>query len=106
MNSRYNRERTDLIVLCNYLQRDLFAPIKNGTDVGGVVIATISMFDPDPNVKPMNPAYLVNPGELRAEFEGWDLIWDYEGKPPDKRKRASAEMWPPIALITQINLRN
>jgi tellurite methyltransferase len=82
----------DLIVVCNYLQRDLFAPIKNGTEIGGIVIATVSMFDADPNVKPMNPAYLVNPGELRAEFEGWDLIWDYEGKPPDKRKRAAAEI--------------
>jgi tellurite methyltransferase len=82
----------DLIVLCNYLQRDLFAPIKNGIEMGGVVIAIVSMFDADPNVKPMNPAYLVNPGELRAQFKGWDLIWDYEGKPPDRHKRASAEV--------------
>ena len=86
------REAFDLIVVCNYLQRDLFPSIKAGTRVGGVVIATIPMVDNDPNVKPMNPAYLLNPGELRAEFSGWELIHSFEGKPPDTSHRATADI--------------
>ena len=62
----------DLIVVCNYLQRDLFPSIRAGTRIGGVVIAVISMLDDDPNVSPMNPAYLLHPGELRGEFDGWE----------------------------------
>ena len=82
----------DLIVVCHYLQRDLFPSIKAGTKSGGVVIAVIAMIDDDPEVKPMNPAYLLNPGELRGEFEGWDLLRDFEGKHQGERRRASAEV--------------
>jgi tellurite methyltransferase len=83
----------DLIVVCNYLQRSLFRPIKNGTRIGGVVVAAIAMVDQDPNIKPMNPAYLLNPGELRANFEGWRLLHDFEGKPGgDPNRRAAAEI--------------
>src|SRR5262249_44345425 len=45
----------DLIVVCNYLQRDLFPSIKEGTAASGLVIAVIAMIDNDPAVKPMNP---------------------------------------------------
>jgi tellurite methyltransferase len=82
----------DLIVLCNYLQRDLFPAIREGTRVGGIVIAVIAMVDDDPNVKPMNPAFLVDPGELRKEFEGWELIWYFEGKSGKEPRRATAEL--------------
>ncbi len=85
-------ESYDLIVACNYLQRDLFPSIKNGIAIGGVVIAIIAMIDADPDIKPMNPAYLLKPGELRAEFKEWELIWDSEGKPPGAHTRATAEI--------------
>jgi tellurite methyltransferase len=74
-------ESCDLIVICNYLQRDLFPAIKAGTRLNGIVIAIIAMVDDDPHVKPMNPAFLLNPAELRSQFEGWELIHDFEGKP-------------------------
>jgi tellurite methyltransferase len=83
----------DLIVVCNYLQRDLFASIKEGTRIGGIVIAVIAMVDDDPNVKPMNPAFLLNAGELRANFQGWTVLHDFEGRPPGKQpRRAVAEI--------------
>ena len=83
----------DLIVVCNYLQRDLFPSIRAGTRPGGVVIAVISMVDDDPNIRPMNPAYLLRPGELRAEFDGWEWIHNFEGKPPGaETRRATAEI--------------
>jgi tellurite methyltransferase len=86
-------EAYDLILNCRYLQRDLFPAIKAGARVGGVVIAVIAMVDDDPQIKPMNPAFLLNPGELRAEFEEWELIRDFEGKQAGgAHQRAMAEI--------------
>lgn len=82
----------DLILNCCYLQRDLFPAIKAGARVGGVVIAVIAMVDDDPRIKPMNPAFLLKPGELRAEFEGWELMRDFEGKRAGDARRAMAEI--------------
>lgn len=83
----------DLILNCCYLQRDLFPAIKAGARVGGIVIAVIAMVDDDPQIKPMNPAFLLRPGELRAEFEGWELMRDFEGKlAGDEHRRAMAEI--------------
>jgi SAM-dependent methyltransferase len=84
-------ESCDLVIVCNYLQRDLFPAIRAGTRPGGIVIAIIAMIDDDPNVKPMNPAFLLHSGELRAQFDGWELLHDFEGRPagdPPRRKTA------------------
>ena len=81
-------ESSDLIVVCNYLQRDLFPSIRAGTRLGGLVIAIIAMVDVDPRVRPMNPEYLLNPGDLRAEFPGWRMLHDFEGKPAEIRPAA------------------
>ena len=81
----------DLIVVCNYLQRDLFPVIKKGVCVGGVVIAIIAISDDDLNIRPMNPDYLLNAGELRTEFREWELLWDFEGK-PGTAQRATAQI--------------
>jgi SAM-dependent methyltransferase len=83
----------DLIVVVNYLQRDLFFPVRKGVCQGGAVIAVVATLDDDPGVRPMNPAYLLSPGELRAQFKGWKLIHDFEGKPAgDPSRRATAEI--------------
>jgi tellurite methyltransferase len=83
----------DLIVNCCYLQRDLFPAIKAGVRIGGVVIAVIAMMDDNLNLKPMNPAFLLQPGELRSEFERWKLLHDFEGKPEEKSdQRMMAEI--------------
>ena len=84
-------ESYDLIVVCNYLQRDLFPSVREGVRVGGIVIAVIAMVDDDPQLRPMNPAYLLRPGDLRAEFGGWDVIHDFEGKAADG-SRATAQI--------------
>lgn len=83
----------DLIVNCCYLQRDLIPAIKAGVRIGGVVIAVIAMMDDNLNLKPMNPAFLLQPGELRSEFESWKLLHDFEGRPEEKSdRRATAEI--------------
>ena len=81
----------DLIVVTHYLQRNLFPAIRSGVCLGGVVLAVIPMVDDDPNVKPMNSAFLLQPGELRSQFDGWEFLHDFEGK-GEKKGRAMAEV--------------
>jgi SAM-dependent methyltransferase len=83
----------DLIIVCNYLQRDLFPAIRAGVRPGGAVICVIAMTDDDPNVKPMNPRYMLGAGELRGEFSRWKILHDFEGKPSGAApRRATAEI--------------
>jgi tellurite methyltransferase len=86
-------ETYDLICDFYYLERSLFPAIREGARPGGRVIAAIHMDDPSPGVPPMNPAYLLDPGELRTEFAGWKIIHYQEGVPSDSaHRRKSAEI--------------
>jgi SAM-dependent methyltransferase len=83
----------DLICDFYYLERSLFPAIREGTRPGGRVIAAIHMDDPSPGVPPMNPAFLLDSGELRNEFAGWEIIHYQEGVPSDSaHHRKSAEI--------------
>ena len=87
------REAYDLIGVFYYLQRSLFPQIRAGVSRGGIVVAAIHMVDESPGVKPMNPEFLLQPGELRAEFRGWEILHDYEGTPTEEgHRRRSAEI--------------
>lgn len=66
----------DLVCNARYLQRSLFAQIRRALKPGGVFAATIAVADSDPTVKPMNPAFLIEPGELAREFHGFDILLD------------------------------
>jgi SAM-dependent methyltransferase len=86
-------EGYDLIGDFYYLQRSLFPLIRMGVRPGGIVVAAIHMVDEAPDVKPMNPAFLLKPGDLRAEFETWEILHDYEGTPTEEgHRRRSAEI--------------
>lgn len=86
-------EAYDLIIVFYYLQRNLFSQIRAGVGAGGHVVAAIHMVDEAPDVKPMNPEFLLEPGELRAEFRGWEILHDYEGTPTEGgHRRRSAEI--------------
>jgi tellurite methyltransferase len=86
-------ETYDLVGVFYYLQRDLFSKIRAGVKPGGLVIAAIHMVDDAPDVQPMNPAFLLQPNELRAEFQDWEILHDYEGAPTeDGHKRRTAEI--------------
>ena len=79
----------DLILVCYYLQRDLFEPVKRGVKPGGVVIAIVHMFEPGHE----QSRFSVQPRELAKYFEGWEILHYYEGKPRDpEHKRAVAEI--------------
>ena len=83
----------DLIVMTNYLQRDLFAALKPAVRVNGLFVAVIAMIDDGPQIKPMNPAFLLAPSELASYFADWELVHSREGKLADKpQRRAMAEI--------------
>lgn len=68
----------DLICVFYYLQRDLFPQLRAGLRACGKLIAAIHMIDEAPEIKPMNPNFLLQPGELRALFSDWQIEHYYE----------------------------
>jgi SAM-dependent methyltransferase len=66
-------ETYDLVCIFYYLQRDLFPEIRAGVKPGGTVVAAIHLNDGKPAARPGNPAFLLEPGELREFFRGWEI---------------------------------
>ncbi len=59
----------DLICDFFYLQRELFGAIREGVRPGGMVAAEIHLRDDQPR------RFVLEPGELRREFEGWKILY-------------------------------
>jgi|SRR5579872_630187 len=79
----------DLIVVCYYLQRDLFELIKRGVKPGGVALVIVHVFEPGHE----QSRFSLHPGEMAKYFEGWEILHYREGKPNDpEHKRAVAEI--------------
>jgi len=77
----------DLIVVCLYLQRDLFEPVKRGIKPGGVALVIVHLIEPRHELS----RFSVQPGELAKCFDGWEILHYYEGKSTDHH-RAVAEI--------------
>jgi len=45
--------------------------------------------DDAPGARPRNPAFLVQSGELRREFEEWKILYYSEGPEPGHARRAA-----------------
>ncbi len=69
----------DLIVIAYYLQRDLIAKVKTAVRPGGVVVAIAHIPEPGEPWTDKRAA----PGELRGFFDGWQILWDFEGPSRD-----------------------
>jgi SAM-dependent methyltransferase len=74
----------DLIAMCYYLQRDLFAPAKRGVvpggiAPGGIVLAIVHIPGPGEGLTPFRLA----PGELATYFDGFEILHSFEGPPRD-----------------------
>ena len=89
-------EAYDLIAVFYYLQRDLWPQIRAGVRPGGVVVAAIHLIDESPDARPMNPAFLLQPEELRAEFRDWEITHYHETQlqddDPGEHHRRTAEI--------------
>lgn len=81
--------RWDLILMCYYLQRNLFKEAKRGVKPGGVLISIVHITEAGEEASP----HRLLPGQLEQYFSGWDLLHRYEGKPNDSaHHRAVAEV--------------
>jgi SAM-dependent methyltransferase len=74
----------DLICDFYYLQRDLFPAIREGVRPGGVFAGAVHLFDPG-----HNPAFSLRPGEFRAEFDGWKILYYSEGAEAGRERRSA-----------------
>jgi SAM-dependent methyltransferase len=92
---RIEPDAFDLICDLHYLQRDLFPAIRRGIRPGGLFVASIHLALPQPDKRPMNPAFLLRPGELKEYFKDWRMEHYFEGRREDGSgcfKRAAAEI--------------
>ncbi|HXB71435.1 MAG TPA: methyltransferase domain-containing protein [Candidatus Acidoferrales bacterium] len=80
----------DLICDFLYLQRDLFPSIRDGVRPGGMFAGAILLFDESRLFDQSQPSAIsMRPGELRAEFHGWKILFYSEGAEPNHTRRAA-----------------
>lgn len=83
----------DLVLMFFYMQRDLFPRIRGWLRPGGLFIAAIHTVDDRPGIHPMNPSFLLEPGELEGAFSGFEILSSREGDPRDGlHRRRTAEL--------------
>ena len=76
-------ERFDLLVCTNYLQRTIWATLRDAIRPGGFVIyETFTVAQREHGTGPRSPDFLLHPGELRGVFDGWDVWHDEEPREP------------------------
>lgn len=81
--------RWDLILICYYLQRNLFEPAKRGVAPGGILISIVHVNEPGEGDGP----FRLRPGQHEKYFEGWEILYRYEGTAKDSaHRRAVAEI--------------
>jgi SAM-dependent methyltransferase len=85
------RERFELIVVTRYLQRDLFASLRDALAPAGVVIyETFTVAQRRHGRGPTSADHLLMPGELREEFSGFEVLFYEEVTEPDAYARLCA----------------
>jgi len=85
------RGRFDLVVVCRYLQRDLFPDLRAALAPGGEVIyETFTTNQRALGRPPRSPDHLLEPGELRTLFDDFDLRFYEEVLAPDAVARLVA----------------
>lgn len=82
----------DVVIVTRYLQRDLFPSIKASVRTGGcVVYETFTTAQRRLGTGPKSPDHLLQPGELRSAFEGWDVLFYDEVDSPEAVARLVAQ---------------
>ena len=75
----------DLIVCFNYLHRPLIQDIRSGLVPGGVVVYQTFTREQPQFGRPHNPDYLLEPGELKEAFAGYEVLRYRERIGPARR---------------------
>jgi SAM-dependent methyltransferase len=79
------------IVVTRYLQRDLFEPIRQAVTPGGIVIyETFTIHQRALGAGPRSPDHLLEPGELRGRFDGFNVVMYEEVRAPEAVARIVA----------------
>jgi len=73
------RDRYDLVVNVRYLQRSLFGALKAAVRAGGLVLFETFIRNQQQLGHPRNPAFLLERGELAAQFGDFDVVFYEEG---------------------------
>lgn len=85
------RGRFDLVVVSRFLQRDLFPDLRSAVAPGGVMIyETFTTRQRALGRPPTSPDHLLEPGELRRRFDGFDVVCYEEVMAPDAVARIVA----------------
>ena len=71
--------RYELVVSTRYLQRSLFASLRSAVRPGGIIVFETFIHEQARVGHPKNPAFLLEPGELRAQFSDFTRLVDEEG---------------------------
>jgi tellurite methyltransferase len=83
--------RFDLVVVTRYLQRDLFPALRACVKPGGVVLyETFTTAQRTLGNGPRSPEHLLEAGELRRQFEGFELLCDEEVSAAEAVARVAA----------------
>lgn len=81
----------DLVVVARYLQRDLFPDLRATVRPGGVVLyETFTTAQRALGFGPKSPEHLLEPGELRERFRGFDVLFYEEILRPEAVARIVA----------------
>jgi len=85
------RERFELVVVSRYLQRDLFPSLSDALTPGGVVLfETFTEAQRGRGRGPTSPDHLLAPGELRARFDAFEVLFYEEVVEPEAVARIVA----------------
>ena len=81
----------DAVLVTRYLQRDLFPTPRNALRSGGIVIyETFTVNQRRLGVGPRSPEHLLEPGELRQHFQGFEVLFSEEVDEPEALARIVA----------------
>jgi SAM-dependent methyltransferase len=85
------RGRFDLVLVSRYLQRDVIPNVRAAVVPGGFVIyETFTTAQRALGRPPTSPDHLLEPGELRRLFDGFDVVFYEEVRAPDAVARLVA----------------
>jgi SAM-dependent methyltransferase len=73
------RERYALVVVVSFLERGLFPALRAAVAPGGALVMETFLRGQERHGRPTNPAYLLRPGELVEELQGWSVLDAHEG---------------------------
>ena len=76
---RIEESRYDLVLMCYYLQRDLFSSLKNAIAPGGLALVIVHIVESGEEPTPTRAL----PGELPSYFSDWEILHRYEGPSRD-----------------------